>query len=247
VLPTLYPETHVDTIRRRGTIFVGVEESPFCAARAPSDRPSCSFYASTIASFLQLLELHPAVRVSRCRSAGSKSCLLMVLPVQPRTAGAESVLLDLADEFMATPLPESVPTVAAALETETPTEAATEAPSEAPLEAPLDAPTEAAQIETALAVEPAESSEPAPPAGTSSLVEAASEAVAPVATPQPETTPAEEIPPPIASPADAPHTLAGRWTAIAAHRTTPHRPNVEALFAGATRPEEDVEAPWHRL
>jgi hypothetical protein len=257
-LPSLYPETQIDTIRRRGTIFVGIEESPFCIAQRPSDRPSCSFYASTITTFQQLLDVRPAVRVSRCRSAGSKSCLLMVLPFQPRT-GAERVILDLADEFVATPPSESVPETAAALAIEAPTEAAPES-------------------ETALAA--AEPTEPASPAEIVPTVEAASEdadVAPPVETPpQAETVPPAETQPelPLSPPeasqagrseapashpeerlaappepaAGAPTGLHARWAAIAAKRTTPRRPvNVERLFAQATRPDEDREAPWHRL
>ena len=45
-LPSLYPETRVDTTRRRSTVFVGIDGSPFCAMRGFTDSPPCSFYSS---------------------------------------------------------------------------------------------------------------------------------------------------------------------------------------------------------
>ena len=87
ILPTLYPETRVDMIQRGGTIFIGIDGSPFCAVRGRAIHPSCDFYSSAIETFLKRFKLHPAVRVSRCRASGSKSCLFMVLPDQARSRG----------------------------------------------------------------------------------------------------------------------------------------------------------------
>ena len=113
ILPSLYPETRVDTTRRRSTVFVGVDGSPFCAVRGSADPPSCSFYSSTITTFLQLLNLGPSVRVSRCRSTGVKSCLLVVLPDQARSVAAAESALGLADELMIPPSFEIGPAVPA--------------------------------------------------------------------------------------------------------------------------------------
>jgi hypothetical protein len=127
LLPALYPETRLDTIRRGRTVFVGIDESPFCVARGPEDRPTCSFYASTVTTFLQLLDLRPSVRISRCRSTGAKSCLLMVIPHQG--AGAERGILDLADGVIEISASESTP-----VEDATPVETAAAGETPAPNE-----------------------------------------------------------------------------------------------------------------
>ena len=103
ILPSLYPETRVDVTRRRSTVFVGIDGSPFCAVRGSAASASCSFYVNTIAAFLELFNLRPSVRVRGCQSMGMRSCLLMVLPDQSRGAVAESAVLGLADDVMIPP------------------------------------------------------------------------------------------------------------------------------------------------
>lgn len=103
-LPALYPETRADMIQRGGTVFIGIDGSPFCSARGPAIHPSCDFYSSAIETFLTRFKLHPAVRVSRCRASGSKSCLFMVLPDQARSVvSPESSLAHLADDMVTPP------------------------------------------------------------------------------------------------------------------------------------------------
>jgi predicted hydrocarbon binding protein len=85
MLSNLYAESRADMTWRGSTVFIDLQGSPFCVAPGPADHPLCGFYASAIATFLRLLNLHAAVRVSRCRASGSKSCLLLVLTEKVRT------------------------------------------------------------------------------------------------------------------------------------------------------------------
>jgi hypothetical protein len=88
MLPALHPDTRIDMTRRGGTVFFNIDGSPFCAPDRSGAHPSCGFYAEALATYLQLFDLRAAVRVSRCRASGSRSCLLMVLPDQARAAAA---------------------------------------------------------------------------------------------------------------------------------------------------------------
>ena len=91
MLPELYPDSRVDMTRRGGTLFINIDGSPFCAARRTDDQPSCGFYVSVLTTFLQLFHIRAAVKVSRCRASGSKSCLLMVLTAPSRAAADSPV------------------------------------------------------------------------------------------------------------------------------------------------------------
>jgi hypothetical protein len=100
VLAALHGESRVDMSRRRSTVFINIEGSPFCAAAPPAEPPTCRFYSTFILTFLQLFHLRAAVRVTRCRASGVPSCLFMVLADQPRQIGAsEGAVLGLGDEF----------------------------------------------------------------------------------------------------------------------------------------------------
>ncbi len=102
ILPALYADARIDVTRRGGTIFIGIEGSPFCTPIGRAGRPSCHFYSNAVTTFLQLFKLSPAVRVSRCRESGTPSCLLTVLPYLPRGgAGIGTVLPGLTDDVMA--------------------------------------------------------------------------------------------------------------------------------------------------
>ena len=59
-LPALYPETRADMIQRGGTVFIGIDGSPFCSARGPAIHPSCDFYSSAIETFLTRLQTPPS-------------------------------------------------------------------------------------------------------------------------------------------------------------------------------------------
>jgi len=119
MLPALYPESRIDTTSRGGTVFINIDGSPFCAARGADDEPSCSFYASAVLTFLRLFHLRAAVRVSRCRASGSKSCLLMVLPDVARSVTAEGSILS-RDDLAAT----SISSATISIPTEPPVEIA---------------------------------------------------------------------------------------------------------------------------
>ncbi len=108
ILPALYADARIDVTRRGGTIFIGIEGSPFCTPTGRAERPSCHFYSNVVTTFLQLFKLSPAVRVSRCRESGTPSCLFTVLPHLPRGgAGLGTVLPGLTDDVMAPDLPAS--------------------------------------------------------------------------------------------------------------------------------------------
>ncbi|RPI55285.1 MAG: hypothetical protein EHM55_08350 [Acidobacteria bacterium] len=109
ILPALYPESRVDMTRRGATVFINIDGSPFCDARGPDGPPSCGFYTGAISTFLRLFNLRASVKVSRCRASGSKSCLLMVLPDQMRSAaGAERSLPGLAPLISPTSVPDPI-------------------------------------------------------------------------------------------------------------------------------------------
>lgn len=110
VLPSLYPGSRFDMTRRGGTVFINIDGSPFCGARGPADSPSCGFYAGAVTTFLRLFRLRGSLKVSRCRAAGSKSCLLMVLPRQLRSAPAEGTLLGLGTDAASLPVQPEPPT-----------------------------------------------------------------------------------------------------------------------------------------
>jgi hypothetical protein len=150
ILPALYADARIDVTRRGGTIFIGIEGSPFCTPIGRPGRPSCHFYSNAVTTFLQLFKLSPAVRVSRCRESGTPSCLLTVLPCLPRGgAGIGTVLPGLTDDVMAPDLPTpDLPLVLPEPELEAP----------AVLEAP--AALEAVEPDAAVETEPATS--PAP-------------------------------------------------------------------------------------
>jgi predicted hydrocarbon binding protein len=106
MLPALYPEIRVELTRRGGTAFLGIDGSPFCDRRHATRRPTCGFISSHITTFLELMRLRPAVRVTRCRASGATSCLFIVLADQSRGfVDAGSAVLGLSDDLM-TPSPE---------------------------------------------------------------------------------------------------------------------------------------------
>ncbi len=154
ILPTLYPEARIDVTRRGGAIFIGIEASPFCTPIKTAERPSCHFYSNTVTTFLQLFRLSPAVRVSRCRASGTPSCLVTVLPHQPRGgAGITTVFPGLTDDLMAPdPLAPDLPLALAEPELEVP--AALGAP------AVLEAVEPAATVEATVEAEPATATAP---------------------------------------------------------------------------------------
>jgi hypothetical protein len=101
MLPDLYPEIRVEMTRRRGTAFIGIDGSPFCDTRHATPRPTCGFFSSYLTTYLELLNLRPAVRVTRCRASGATSCLFIVLPDQSRGfADGGSAVLGLSDDLM---------------------------------------------------------------------------------------------------------------------------------------------------
>ena len=113
MLHNLYAESRADMTWRGSTIFVDLQKSPFCVTPGPADQPFCGFYASAIAEFLRLFDLHAAVRVSRCRALGAKSCLLLVLTDKVRTGPHTSTLgLTTAPPIEPVPQPSSPPSPA---------------------------------------------------------------------------------------------------------------------------------------
>jgi len=101
MLPELYPEIRVEMTRRRGTAFIGIDGSPFCDTRHATPRPTCGFFSSYITTFLELLNLRPAVRVTRCRASGATSCLFIILSDQSRGfVDSGSAVLGLSDGLM---------------------------------------------------------------------------------------------------------------------------------------------------
>jgi hypothetical protein len=100
MLPALYRDVRVELTRRGGTAFIGIDGSPFCDTRVTNEPPSCGFVSSAITTYLELLNLRPAVRVTRCRASGASSCLVVVLPDQTRNLVPASALLGLSDDRM---------------------------------------------------------------------------------------------------------------------------------------------------
>jgi hypothetical protein len=101
MLPALYPEIRVEMTRRRGTAFLGIDGSPFCDTRHATLGPTCGFFSSYLTTFLELLNLRPAVRVTRCRASGAASCLFIVLPDQSRGVVDNGIaVLGLSDDLM---------------------------------------------------------------------------------------------------------------------------------------------------
>ena len=253
ILPPLYPETRVDVTRRRSTVFVGIEGSPFCAARGSAEPALCSFYSGAITRFLELFNLRPSVRVRGCQSMGMRTCLLMVLPDHARGAAAESGVAGVADDVTIASSQEVAGTVEIALRAMEPPPVADPAPvaDTSPVVdiAPVadDAPPETAPLR-----EPAPQTESAPPAETvppAEIVAVAEKVIVAETIKVAETRPlAKATPTGVASTPAAPPDVSP-WDAIVAKRRSRKdwtRLNLDALF---TRPGggEDAEAPWHRL
>lgn len=76
---------------RRGAGHVDVRGSIFCAVREPLDHPLCGFYAAAIVRLLLLFGLEGNARVSQCRGAGDRSCLIEVTVGGARPQREEAV------------------------------------------------------------------------------------------------------------------------------------------------------------
>jgi len=227
VLARLHGETRIDMSRRRSTVFINVEGSPFCAAAPPAEPPTCRFYSTFILTFLQLFHLRAAVRVTRCRASGVPSCLFMVLADQPRQIGdIESSALDPGDEF-------AVLAVDVTLDVSQPVQDLRDAPPPAPaMPAPeLEAPAPVQEVAGSVPVETVAEVQTA----DSTAIEAPVPEVA--HTVEPDHIVEDEIP-----------EIATLWDAVQKRTSRPvdGQHIIEQLFSRSPD-RRDAETPWHEL
>jgi bacteriochlorophyll 4-vinyl reductase len=75
---------------RRGAGSVTVRGSVFCGVREPSTEPLCRYYASAVAQVFLLCDLQAQARVTECRAAGDRECLVVIALHGTRAARASS-------------------------------------------------------------------------------------------------------------------------------------------------------------
>ena len=79
---TLVRETYAGSraivrVRRRNG-RVHIRGSIFCQVREPPAQPLCGYYAAAIGRILELFNLPPDARITRCRAVGARACAVEV-------------------------------------------------------------------------------------------------------------------------------------------------------------------------
>jgi predicted hydrocarbon binding protein len=255
MLRNLYAESCAEVTWRGCTVFIDIQGSPFCVGPGPADHPLCGFYASAIAEFLRLLNLPAAVRVSRCRASGAKSCLLLVLTDKVRTLADPHSTLGLTSAPSVVPAPLAPPP-----SPDVEPEPATHLNSDVGVSLEPSFGSEAVPIVTPEPerYEEAPVSEPAPPqdVAATAVAEPTPTDVAVAAVTEP--TPTDVAVPAVAEPTSARPDTVGiternwvqiqrQWAAIATPARGKTGSKAAATPAMSTETERDPEAPWRSL
>ena len=270
MLRGLYPDTRVEIAWRGSTLFIDLQGSPFCTGPGAA-HPVCGFYAGAIVAFFRLFNLDAAVRVSRCRASGARSCLLLVLiDAAHAVPGARTSSLGLASGPPEERIPEAavqtVTAVTAAVTMSVEAESAVPEPPDArapapaqKVESPQAAPSpkagapaeavtaEAHRAEPPQSAEPTQTSEPAP-AGEPAPPSEPERVAEPIRLTEPAR--AAEPAPASASPRLDQAQIEAEWAQITTTglaRSEEEEEPGKASPAPSTGTERDPEAPWRRL
>jgi hypothetical protein len=73
-----YPGSRAVMRFKKGLVTIDLRGSLFCEVRETASHPLCTFYASAIGGVLKLFDVTADARVTDCRAAGSRGCVLSV-------------------------------------------------------------------------------------------------------------------------------------------------------------------------